>query len=862
MALPMTTCPGRVRGQCLVLALLVAIFHPASLFAQDVAEEALEEPAEEESPGRDDLLNPDDFEFGESREAPDVDEITVTGTVSNVTDVQDEAHAVTAFGMEDLDKAEITNVDKLAFNVPGLHVGQQGNQVIVTLRGIGTENASVTGEPGVAYMVDGVNYARPAAAQVAFFDLEGIEVLRGPQGTKGGKNTTAGWINVHTRKPHDEFETKFDYQVGSYNQKRGRGSVNIPINEYAKSRFAFFWEDRNGYQRNRLLADKDRDAFDADDFGFRGHLDVAPTESLELLTTYNYYKQNGNGAQVKLIPRPTGPLDAFATADCLAATGGMTNLPLSLACNIINTPFIPGTTSPVTRGRTADSSLLFQEDQILADRAPDIDNTYWGVTSTATWEMPTLPLFGDTELKGIGAFQKTDVFTSVDFDGTNLTDQLLDLAEDSEQFSGELQWSSIGNDFVDWQGSLFFLRETSESQLLLLDVRQQFIQTGEFAFEDVPGTQSVENKSYGAALNTTLFLTDNVQLELGGRYTKDVRGIKLLRENTGALARPGLELVTCTGAFFDGDVNGEPDLGPLNGNQPVPVPSCEQTFRHGTGGAVANWRPDFFEDSLIYASANRGFKSGGFGNFGFGEYDPEFVWAYAVGAKNTFFDDRLQVNLEAFLYEYKDLQLTVIDGLSFRTENADAEVYGADLEIEAQPIPGLLLNTVFGYLETELKDYFSIDPTNTRQIIDFESCRQFPTLGQAGVDPGCGMVSDFSGNVLSRAPKFKVTVGAEYTIYTSEYGSFTPRIQYYWQDDAFYRAFNDPLDEQQTYHLTDVKLSWRSPEERYSLELFVNNIEDDSVFQNVLVGPAEVSSPSLAWYGAPRTWGIRAGFVY
>ena len=853
--------PLALRAACVCLCLSLGLLISAQVLAQTEADVEVDD-AQEEVEERDEIFGPDDLQITTPREIPGVDEINVVGTVSSVTDVQDEAQAVTAFDMEDLDKAEITGADKLAFSVPGLHVGQQGNQVIVTLRGIGTENASVTGEPGVAYMVDGVNYARPAAAQVAFFDLEGVEVLRGPQGTKGGKNTTAGWINVHTRKPHDDFETIFDYQVGAYEQKRGRGSINIPINEYAKTRFAFFWEDRNGYQRNRFLNDEDRDAFDADDFGFRGHLDLTPSEALNLLTTYNYYKQNGNGAQVKLIPQPDTPLDAFARPECIAETGGTTNLPLNLACNIITRPILPGTNFGPQEGRVADSRLLFQEDAILADRAPNIDNAFWGVTTIATWDVPSLPWFGETQLKGIGSFQRTDVFTQVDFDASNLNDQRLDLAENSKQTSGELQWSSEGNDLVDWQASLFFLRETSESDLLLGDLVFEFQSNGALEFDEIPGDQSVENKSYGFSLHTNWSLTDNVQLELGGRYSKDVRSIRLLRENTGALARPGLELVTCTGAFFDGDVDGLPDTGPLGGNQEVAIPTCEQTFRHGTGGGVINWRPDFLEDSLLYASVARGYKAGGFGNLGFGEYDPEFVWSYEIGAKNTFFDDRLTANLAAFFYDYKDLQLTVIDGLAFRTENADADVYGAELEIEANPFDEMLINATFGYLETELLDYVSIDPTNTRQIIDFESCRQFPTLGRAGIDPGCGELTDFSGNVLSRAPEWKISSGAEYTSFTVDYGSFTPRVQYYWQTDAFYRAFNAPPDKQETYHLTDVKLSWRSPEERYSLEIFVNNIEDDSVFQNVLVGPAEVSSPSLAWYGAPRTWGIRAGFVH
>ena len=143
---------------------------------------------------------------GPERNAPStVDEITVTGTQSSVTDVQAESQAITAFSMEELDRSNIVNVDQLAFNVPALHVGQQGANSIVTLRGISTENASPTGEAGVQFHVDGVNYGRPAAARVAFFDLEGLQVMRGPQGTRGGKNATAGWINVVTRKPSADF---------------------------------------------------------------------------------------------------------------------------------------------------------------------------------------------------------------------------------------------------------------------------------------------------------------------------------------------------------------------------------------------------------------------------------------------------------------------------------------------------------------------------------------------------------------------------------------------------------------------------------------------------------------------------------
>ena len=107
-----------------------------------------------------------------------------------------------------------------------------------------------------------------------------------------------------------------------------------------------------------------------------------------------------------------------------------------------------------------------------------------------------------------------------------------------------------------------------------------------------------------------------------------------------------------------------------------------------------------------------------------------------------------------------------------------------------------------------------------------------------------------------------MTLAAEYTVYLGKYGSLTPRVQYYWNDDTYYRAFNEPEDLQEAYHLTDLKLTWRSPEEVWSVEGFVTNLEDDPIYQNVLVGPSSLDNPFNAWYGPPRLWGLRVSFDY
>ena len=183
-----------------------------------------------------------------------IEAIEVTGERLDATNVQDEAQAITAFDTGELDRLQISNVDRLSLNVPGLHVGQQGQNAIITLRGVGTENASLTGEAGVAFHIDGIYYGSLAAARAAFFDVEAIEVKRGPQGFLGGKNSTSGAINVNTRDPGTEYEVVGDMLFGNYDRLRGRGTLNVPLGEYVAARVAVLLR---GARRLSRSADRD-----------------------------------------------------------------------------------------------------------------------------------------------------------------------------------------------------------------------------------------------------------------------------------------------------------------------------------------------------------------------------------------------------------------------------------------------------------------------------------------------------------------------------------------------------------------------------------------------------------------------------
>ncbi len=823
----------------------------------------------------------------------DVEAIEIIGERIDVTDVQDEAQAITAFSAEDLDRANIQNIDTLAFNVPGLHVGQSGQQAIVTLRGVGTENASITGEPGVAFHVDGINFAQPSAARVAFFDLESLDVKRGPQGLLGGKNSTSGSINLVTRKPGDEYEVSGDVLFGNYDRVRARGAVNLPLGELAATRFAFFHEDRDGFLDNRLAGDS-RDPFDADDFGLRSHLRFTPTDSIDILLSWNYFKQTGNGPQGDLAAIPKTVNCNPSGFPSQSIVGLATVMPQLYACNfaVTQAQFDPGPPPRIIPATAEYAPSTEDRDprSLYSDSRSAQSNRFWGWRSSIDWDVPALPLLGETRLKALGGFQKTDTEFRQDFDGTDLVLTQIESARAAEQYTSELQWSGAAFDErVRWQASGYFSRERGFDQTEIPSLSND----NALQILEVSIDQETENKSYGAALHTSVQLADTVRFELGGRWIKDSKRVKLFRDARGGGGSQS-RFAGCDGL-----------LGITQFGQPREEPEwCGRTYRGTTWGSSIDWRP-FDGDHLLYAKIDRGFKSGGFRSGRVGEYLPERIWAYAAGTKSEFFDSRLRINIEGFFYAYQDMQLVVIDGFSLRTENADTRMYGWDLELQASPIPGLNLGAVLSFLETETLDYFTLDPAGTelaigssanatidqvrafnqrrlneRDLADdladrgfsssYESRRCFasPELVRLGTNTLCGEVTpfggldDFSGNQLSRAPQWKVTLSAEYEIPLGPWGTLTPRVQYLWQDDTYYRAFNRDFDLQEAHHLTDAKLIWRSPEGRWEAEVFVTNIEDEAPKQNILVGPRFFGAPPLSWYGAPRFFGARLGFRY
>ena len=549
---------------------------------------------------------------------------------------------------------------------------------------------------------------------------------------------------------------------------------------------------------------------------------------------------------------------------------------------------------------------VLQPHRIFLNSAARQENIFWGWTSTLSWEAPTLPLLGDSQIKNITAFQRTHPDGFQDPDGTDLDLFAGGTERKTNQWSSELQWSGATlNERVEWLGSLFYLHEETDN---LSEFTVKLSGTQRLTID-----QLAENKSYGASLSTTWHALDNFSIRLGGRYIKDVKRNRLLRDNPPVSSNANnAALGVCDGAAEDtkGLIRGGNEFG--DGFPDDGLPTCKQSFRQVIGELTLNWWPR--EQNNLYFTVGNGYKGGGFalGESGsrnqsetsLATYEPEKIWAFMLGSKNSFFDERLTLNLEAWYYNYRDQQLVLIDGFAVRTDNAkDTLMQGLDLEFDSEPIPGLRFDGTVSVMDTEFKDYRAVDPLD---VLPSANCRQEassldPTF--RATSPGC-ILSDFSGNEVTRSPKLSYNLGAEYDIYLGRFGTVTPRVQFYFQDETWFRPQNRtfrnsgdntpcpvalPLggctitqstppsqrdgpnfllngalgnDEQEQYHYTDIKLTWRSPSENWTVEAFVQNLEDNVVFQNVLVSTPLLDSPQMAWYGHPRIWGIRVGFRY
>jgi len=751
-----------------------------------------------------------------------VGEITVTAQRVE-ENLQEVPVSVTAFTPAEIEQSHILNVQKTSLATPNMWM--ETNNALssgarMTIRGVGEDASFFTSDPQVGIYVDDIYIPRQNAAQFDLFDLERLEVLRGPQGTLYGRNTSAGAVRFVTRQPGNELEAHAELTLGEYSQTDFRGAVNLPLGGKAALRVAGLLRTHDGYltdRANDLRSGGDRDLNDQDVRGLRASLRLTPTEDLNIVLAGDVLRERSTpGVPTAFVDQPPPGPTGYGT--------GQWDLDQDL----------DGDGDP----RTMQSDL---EDWIN-----DIDQ--WGVSGTVTWQMSRRATF-----KSITGYRELTHLLLLDADGRTGNDLVPELSggptyhlyqdQEQHQLSQELQvFGTTGTDnrFSYIAGLFYFHEENSQRTENIILFAQ-----GENRFWDT----ALDTDSYAGYASLTYRASDTVNLTAGARYTLDEKVFDTEVFVPGGFPYPvdPTTLIACVAP--DGTVVGStrpcgPDDPPGSVNTPVRKnldPTWDDFSPRFAVAVTAN------DNLMIYGSASRGFKSGAFdGRVNTGAavltleaIPPETLWSYEVGAKSDWFSDRLRVNLAAFLNDWNDLQGsgTNPNGDIVRLSIGDVETKGLELETTAVPIEGLELTGMLALLDTRYK----------KANFDQEILCSLNNTGDQEL-------------VLKYSPKTSYHLGARYSTRKALGGHFSFGGSVSGKSKYYLSACNNEGGSQEPYTLVDALLAYETQDGRWRISLNGENLTDEIYLTGALYSAGLRMSPGFL--NPPRRFSLSLRFNY
>jgi len=683
-------------------------------------------------------------------EAQVIEDVIVTAEKRSES-LQDISQSVTALTEEELETKNITDFVGLSAIAPGVTVAKnEGYKTIISIRGVGDEtNQNAIAAPSVALHMDGIFIASKFALRTDFIDLERIEILRGPQGTLFGQNSTGGTINVISQKPSfDAKKGKFDLSTGNYGLVKMRGAINIPLSEKVATRMSLVSTKRDGFSKN-IINGQDLD--DADHISFRSDwfFDISNTASLRVFG--QYFDADNNGAAMK-------GLDDSTPNPRRLAQDSASNYKLSseVLAAILN----------VELG-FADLKILAsaQEDDIYVSRDNDRHN------------------FGDVHASGplagipyIAAEYRPE--TSV-VETTTLEVNLIS----NEPINEKIDWI-IGALYFDHKiaNSIYEVKDVNNiKQVDLMDgaftpyVHDPICATNPFAgvcFAAFNAELGFVSEAYPARESLSVYgqatynVQDNLRYIFGMRYTED---------------------------SFSSDVTN------FFGLQKYLI---EDEIDEKTGKFAVEY--DIDGDTMVYASYTKGFKPGGsnltFGfpvddeqNFGaqpapqliYPLFKSEIIDAFELGLKTDLMDGRMRANVSAFMYDYENLQFQSTDPDVYRGGVAnipESEMSGVELELIGILSETLSMDLRISTLDTEItNDYEALDNIKSELYFFGEEPQRY------------ALRENIKGNQLAKSPEFTANFGLKYDGELKSGIPLRASAELIHRDDFQQRVFNSPF---------------------------------------------------------------------
>ena len=734
--------------------------HPSGAMLITPAEESLNTPKSSQAAG------------SASGELP---EVIVLGTrraelQAGGKSLQDVAASVTALTPDVLDRSKIWNGQQLQQVTPGLLVSYNGAFGQPYLRGVGTDIVNPGADSPVAVFIDGAYQARQTAALTELFDMERVEVWKGPQGTLYGRNASGGAINLLTRDPEPVFRASGEVYIGNYDSERVSAVVNTPLSDELALRISGLYSRRDGYTVN--LVDGSR-IDDESVQGLRMKLRYGSGEFFAVILGAEYnHEHDGRNSAKQVVDDPGLPLPVRDLA------GQFGYAP----------PVIPA--DPL---------------QVEYDFRPRISLDQIRVNATARWR------WEHVELASISAYTHVTDDSQNDLDATAVHFAYVREADHSATFTQTLQWTSREASPTSWLAGLEYFNERGGQYF---DARLPYFSnspTVEFApSTTVAGfvwNSALRAQGAAAFAQGRWTLSPEWALTAGLRYSWEMKSADFLRT-----------IVDPTG-----EITGVAGIQTLSAQPEHTFPAWTPEFR-------IEYRPA--NQLLLYGSAIRGFKSGGFNLMNTAEvFQPEQLWSFEVGVKSSWLDNRLRANVAAFYYDYRDLQVNQFSGVTNLVTNAaNSRISGLELDLTALPVNRLYVYGSVALLNARYRSYLTHDANDPQVIIDL------------------------SGNTMPHAPRATILTGAELRLPAPGAAQLNIWANARFQSQIYFDQFDTPQLAQPGFWLFNAGLRFEPAGGHWSVALLGTNL-GNRIYRQSVIRIDQVAG-TVASFGAPLTWGV------
>ncbi len=721
--------------------------------------------------------------------------------------------AVTAFSDVALEVRSMRNLTDVGDFTPNLDFSVSGgaggspSEATVYLRGVGQIEPGIFADPGVGIYVDGVYIARSQGAVFDLLDLDRVEVLRGPQGTLFGKNTTGGAIQLITRAPSPDLEGRFGVIAGNLDRRDLQLRVSGGLSDSLSGSLSVLSTARDGYARSLQTGptfnDDNRESA-------RLALRYRPGDRWIFDLSLDGTRERETALDQSLLAIFGAPLFEFYQ-QVLAADGQP----------IITDEFITGDL------RLSNSSFPSRN-----------DGDIFSSTLRASYQ-------GDGfELLSISNVRDVEYLGSSDFDGSPIGFFARTYDQEQSQRSQEIQLSgSARGDRLQWLAGGLYFEENPVDDSLTLNLEGLFeglerapgpifappgappslcnpvpvegalcfggagnpLNFAFFFGDGIRDRLDIETTSWALFGEATLAAGERFSLTGGLRYTREEKDVEFFTEPQNSPPRTLLE----------------------NEDWEAWSPRVSLAYRPG-------------EDTMLYLAISRGFKGGGFNasrslsRTELVPFDQETVWATEAGLKTELLDNRLRLNAAAFYYDYEDIQFAsflVIDGELFLViqNAAQGRIQGVELELEAHPAPGLTLAATLAYLDTEYTDLVA--------------------EGGASLD-----------GQIPKSPEWSHTLSLQYAFELEDRGSLILRGDYSYKDDYFNDVANSSFIAQEGFGLLNARVIYATPSDRWEFALSGTNLGDEEYLEHGFAALSAGLATGIA--GRPREWALSVQYQF